>query len=246
MEPYTVMLVDDEPWALVYLERITDWGAQGFSVIGTEESPAAALEKITLLRPDVVLVDINMPGMSGLELARRAKEGGAESVFVVVSGYAEFACAREGLALGLFDYLLKPVEEEIIKLLTRIREVLAGQRDEEVAPEYDGAAYANQNFSELLRYVNGHFGEKLTLKSLTDRFHLNANYGSLLFSKNLGTSFSEYLLSIRMKEARRLICFTNMPIKEIAATCGFDDYFYFNKVCKRYFGKPPATLRADR
>ena len=94
--------------------------------------------------------------------------------------------------------------------------------------------------------MNIHFREKLVLRELADQFHLNANYCCALFNKETGGSFSEYLASIRMKEAERLLTHTTLSLEEIAVQCGIQDYYYFNKVFKKYSGETPSQYRRQR
>ena len=85
-----------------------------------------------------------------------------------------------------------------------------------------------------------------TERELAEQFHLNANYCCALFNKDTGGSFSEYLTSIRMKEAERLLTHTTLSLEEIAVQCGIQDYYYFNKVFKKYSGATPSQYRKQR
>ena len=116
---YTVMLLDDEPWALESLSRVFPWEQNGFAVTGRFTDPVAGWDAVSAEQPDVVFIDIRMPVMSGLEMAARAQE---LPLFVVVSGYGSFEYAQRALRLGVFDYCLKPVERgDAQALLVKIR-----------------------------------------------------------------------------------------------------------------------------
>lgn len=244
MEKFRVFLIDDEPWALVYLQKVVNWEEKGFWV-ETFESPEKALAEAMEREPDVIFVDIRMPGMDGLTFIRRAVEAGLQSRFVIVSGFAEFEYAQEALRLGVvFDYCLKPVEQEklltLLEDLRRSLQVHDGAEEEMIVPRTE-----NPVFGELLSYMHAHFQEKMVLKNLADQFHLNANYCCSLFNKETGGSFSEYLTTIRMREAKKLLHHSSLSVEEIAAACGIADYSYFNKVFKKYSGKTPGQFRKD-
>lgn len=96
----TVMLVDDEYWTLQGLERLFDWPRHGYSVTGAYDDSVSAFKDIREKAPDLVLTDIRMPEMSGIELIRRAREAGIRSVFVVISGYSDFEYARGALNMA--------------------------------------------------------------------------------------------------------------------------------------------------
>lgn len=126
-----VVLVDDEYWTLQGLEKLFDWQRHGYTVAGAFEDAISALEVIIETEPDLVLTDIRMPGMNGIDMIRKAREAGVRSVFVVISGYSDFEYARGALKLGALDYLLKPVSyEEAEVLLVRADDYFAAQEKE--------------------------------------------------------------------------------------------------------------------
>ncbi|MEG0766272.1 MAG: response regulator, partial [Clostridia bacterium] len=117
---YRVFLADDEPWILEGLRACIDWETLGFTLCGTAENGLDALEKIGRLRPDCLLADIRMPGMDGLTLIARAREENPRLRCAILSGYAEFTYAREGIRQGVDGYLLKPIEETDLEALLHI------------------------------------------------------------------------------------------------------------------------------
>lgn len=240
---YRVFLIDDEPWALVYLEKIVNWGEYGFEITGKFENSLEGFNQTVAEMPDLVFIDIRMPDMDGLEFMKKAIEAGLSCRFVVVSGFAEFSYAQEAIRMGVVsEYCLKPIaRDKLQSLLEKLRRELSERKEEQeeqMVPLAD-----NPVFQELLTYMQTHFQEKLVLKDLARQFHLNANYCCALFNKETGGSFSEYLSSIRMKEAKRLLSHTSLSLEEIAEQCGVLDYSYFNKVFKKYSGETPSQYR---
>lgn len=129
---YTVLLVDDEPLAIEGLQLFVNWEQLGFRVCGACENGAEALAAARELMPDVIVTDIRMPEMDGLELIKQLNgERGGEALaeFVVLSAYGEFAFAKRAMQLGVHYYLLKPIiEEEAAEVLTQIRTRLDTRR----------------------------------------------------------------------------------------------------------------------
>lgn len=109
---YSLLLVDDEEFALAALRHALPWEAFGFTDIHTTTSSRQAWELLTSRRIDACFADIRMPGMSGLELLAEANRLGLETLFVVVSGYSDFSYAKQAIQFGVLDYCLKPVSEE--------------------------------------------------------------------------------------------------------------------------------------
>lgn len=99
------------------------------------------------------------------------------------------------------------------------------------------------SFAELVRYVNENYGKPLNLKELCASFYINMNYCCALFRRNLNTTFSTYVLELRLKKASWLICTTSLSIQEVAELTGYNDYYYFQRVFKKYYGMTPFKLR---
>lgn len=116
---FTVLIVDDEPMAREAIKLAADWEAYGFRIAGECDNGGEALALAARIRPDLILTDIKMPDMDGLALAQRVKEDtGGDTVMVLVSGYDEFAYAKQALRSGIRHYLLKPVfEEDLTEML---------------------------------------------------------------------------------------------------------------------------------
>lgn len=122
---FRVLIVDDEPGALKSLKYMLDWDEYGYSIMGEAANGKQALEMLKNGSFQLIITDIRMPGMSGLELIHAIREISAELPIIVMSGYEEFEYVRECLRHGVKDYLLKPVDQEnLARLLVTIREEL--------------------------------------------------------------------------------------------------------------------------
>ncbi|SFJ33849.1 Two-component response regulator, YesN/AraC family, consists of REC and AraC-type DNA-binding domains [Paenibacillus sp. UNC496MF] len=110
---HKVMIVDDESWAIKGIRNAFDWEKHGFEIIGQFTSAYNAWEAIQANKPDLVVTDIRMPDISGLDLMKRAKAHELDTEFVVVSGYAEFEYAQEALRCGALNYFLKPLDVDM-------------------------------------------------------------------------------------------------------------------------------------
>ena len=126
-----MLLVDDEEDIRVGISRKMDWAALGFSLVGEAENGREALELAETLEPDVVLTDIKMPFMDGLELCRILTERLPAAKFVVFSGFDEFEYAKQAIRMNVFEYILKPISAaELEGVLRRLRERLDAERAE--------------------------------------------------------------------------------------------------------------------
>lgn len=112
MELLRLVVVDDEPIILKGLVETYDWERMGFNVVGFADNGERALEVIQKTKPHLVLTDIRMKEMTGLEMMQRAREMGEEAEFVVISAYRDFEYAQKACDIGAFSYLVKPIDEE--------------------------------------------------------------------------------------------------------------------------------------
>lgn len=127
---YNVMLVDDEEEVRVAIEKKINWQELGFQVIATAENGQDALEVALEKQPDVVMTDINMPFMNGLEFCKQLKAQQPATKVVIFSGYDEFEYAKEAIELSAEEYILKPIDaDELYKVFARIKVSLDDELD---------------------------------------------------------------------------------------------------------------------
>ncbi len=123
MEKLRLIIVDDEPIILEGLKSTYPWNKMGFEVVGTYASGEIALEYIPKVKPDVVLTDIRMKIISGIDLMKAVKEISSDIIFVIISAYRDFEYAKQACDFGAFSYLLKPVEtSELQKTMEAVRQ----------------------------------------------------------------------------------------------------------------------------
>lgn len=133
MEEYKVLLVDDEPQAIDAMEHKIRWKELHFQVVGSATNGVKALELVEKLQPDVVLTDIRMPYMDGLELTRRLNQEYSHIRVMLCTGFDEFEYAKEAVHLEVQEYLLKPINAtELSESLTRLKEALDRDREEKL------------------------------------------------------------------------------------------------------------------
>lgn len=134
---FKVILADDEPRILQALEQRVDWSSLGLEIAGTATNGQEGLELVTTYAPDLLVTDIRMPGLNGIELAKAARRTRPEIEIILISGFSEFSYAREGIELGVLGYLLKPIQQaELEDLLHRAVDALKKKRDDVITGWY--------------------------------------------------------------------------------------------------------------
>ena len=234
MKKLRVLLVDDEIMIREGFKRLFDWEAHDCEVAGEASDGMEALAKIDALRPDIVIMDINLPIMNGLKVIQLSRIKHPDTAFVIVSGYDDFSYCREALRLQITDYILKPVNyEEFGSCIDNMKISLFERR---VSAAEEPEKQEERTITGLTRYLQEHLAEE---------FHLNPQYISQLFKNEIGVGFLAYLTNIRMEKAKRLLLTTPLSIAEVAEQSGYGDYRVFTKVFRKAEGVTPSQYRRD-
>jgi len=126
---YKVLIVDDEYYFRQALKVSLPWTELELQVVGEAKNGEDALEQMSILHPDIIMVDINMPIMDGLTFIAEARSAGYNAKFILLTGHSEFAYAKHAIQLGVFNYVLKPIDtEEIQHSLNEIKDVINQER----------------------------------------------------------------------------------------------------------------------
>jgi YesN/AraC family two-component response regulator len=263
------MIVDDERIIRQGLRKVIPWEELGFVVVSEANSGKAALEAAARKgrEPQVILTDIRMPDMSGLELISQLRLRFPRLRSVVISGYSDFTYAVEAIKLKVEDYILKPLDPEIIKkTFSRLHAVLDSERDWGISgspgglPVWAGAWGEGPERGEAINApaVSASMGKYLTVKmkrAVEDHYGesdfclgktaelLKASYGylSAVFSKYEQIGFSAYLRHYRMEKARDLLLGRNYRISEVALLVGYGNIHYFSEAFRREYGLSPRA-----
>lgn len=140
-----VLIADDEYFFREAMKSSFPWQEHGCRICGEARNGEEALEKIGLLKPDIVLVDINMPFLGGLEFIEKAGRMADNPVFIIISGYSEFSYAKEAIRLGVLGYILKPVQEaELADVLDAAAAKIRERRKEKTENSHLRAAACGQ------------------------------------------------------------------------------------------------------
>ncbi|MDD6223089.1 MAG: response regulator [Lachnospiraceae bacterium] len=160
MSAYTAVLCDDESSIVEELSMAVRWDELGIEIAGTASTGKEALNLILEKKPDIAVMDIRMPDMSGLEVMKQARESGLTTDFIILSGYNEFNYAREAIRVGAKAYLLKPLN--ITELYDELCHICADR-----AGHKPNAAYIKKLTENFIRnLIGGHIMSRDSLENM--------------------------------------------------------------------------------
>ena len=233
-------MIDDEQTSFEIVKATIDWKSLDI-VPEYAESAADAMEKIKEEIPDIVLTDIMMPGMDGFELIEWIKTNSYNCEIIILTAYGTFEYARKALDFGVTGYLLKPLNEAELKELINKAIYNINQNSRQ-------AGHVNAvNYSLPVRlaceYIDKNYQEDINLNKISNYVSLSKNYFCNIFKKETGITIWDYLIRIRMEEAKKMLLETEQKTYEISELVGYDDPSYFGRLFKKYTGFTPIEFR---
>lgn len=239
-----ILLVDDEEIVLKGIQTIISQYGDGWEITGLCDSGFKALESIKCARPDVVIADIGMPGMSGMEFSEKLVAFDESIIIILLTGYADFKFAQKALTLRVFEYLVKPTRyTEIIDCLRRAEKKIATCRTGAPARAAEIENTYSQAIEKALAYIEEHYAEDISLKVVSGQAFLSPWYFSELFKKEVGKSLTDYILHLRIMKAKSLIANKALPLYQIASMVGINTPGYFSQIYRKATGLSPKEYR---
>ena len=236
---YKLVIIDDEQKILDGVAEIFPWDQIGFEVVGKFTRAALALDFLSRNKADVVMTDIRMPDMDGLELTRALKQYPDLQV-VIFSSYAEYTYMREALFLNVTDYLLKPVNyNDLFSCFEKIR---SGLDEKNAVPRQEEKTYYERIISRVDEYLQTSY-QHAALNEAAELVGISTGYLSRIYKEYKGTGFMEMLTRIRMEKAGELLQDPAYKSYEIAYLVGYDNPKNFTRAFKAYYQVTPRDYR---
>lgn len=233
-----LMMFDDEPLMLESLQSIVDWEAYHIEICATGRNGKQAMDLIAQNPPHLVITDINMPAVNGLELLEKCREKyGDTPLFIMLTCVDEYQLIRRAFLNQAVDYLVKLeltadiLTQSITKAIQRLYELDVIKPDKRT-----------HIVEEIKEYINQNLHKRLDLSQIAEEFGYTSKYISLIFKKYTDSSFVGYVNVQKINEAKRLFLKTNAKVYEVSDQLGFESPFYFSKVFKKYTGLSPREF----
>lgn len=265
---FKLLIAEDVKTVRETLARSIPWERLGIALIGAAENGEEALAWLERETPDLLLTDIGMPKMNGLQLIEAFKARKPDIRCIILSGLNEFEHARQAIKLHVQEYILKPIDPgEIVRVFEQVVGELRRERDS----RQDGAHAAQRLREELpnltetlsadagpgdlkkkklveqtLRYLKEAFARKeLALSEVAASVGLSDKYLNSLVKEVTGMTINQLIVRLRLEEAARLLKDPAIRIYEICDRIGYTDQDYFRETFKKQFGLTPTEYRNE-
>ena len=244
-----LVIADDEMLTLRMMEDIIDWEAMGINIVGLVSNGKEAQSIIERDYPEILITDVRMPEVDGLELTKWVRANNFNLKSIIVSAHSEFEYAQKALNYGASGYLLKPVDEteleelvgKVIYEIMREKSLLSNSRE---GKRTDDVNIENSKMIKRAKeYIRLNYNTVITLEEICAYIPVSKSYFCCLFKKETGESIWEYLTRFRIEKAKEFIYHTDMKNYEISYKVGYENPSYFAKTFKKITGATPHVYR---
>lgn len=258
-----LLIADDEKLEREALAELVQRRFEREVVLEVAENGRKAADTAVLWGADLILMDIEMPGMSGLDAARAVLAQRPSCRVIFVTAYSLFQYAHEAVHLGACDYLLKPVDPDELEASVRramrqieterkLEELAAAQpqpeqteteEEAEDAPEEGENSQTALVMAHVRRYLEDNYMFDLSLDSVGEILHISPAYLSAQFKKYQKMNFLDCLTELRINAAKELLADPFRSSAEVASMVGYEDASYFARAFKKRTGMTPTQYR---
>lgn len=256
--PIRMIIVDDEYEICTGLANYFPWKNLGYEVVKTYQDSLKAKEFLSQNHVDVVLTDIKMPGISGIELAEYIYNQHPDTFIVFLSGYADFSYAKKAIEFGVKYYAVKPtVYDELVDIFVKIKQSFDKRQQNksdkmplpaDIRPYNTDASMAAGYYDKMIANIKAYINSNLctvTLVSVSSHINLNPYYLSTFFKQHTGVKFMDYVREAKMKAAAKMLIDPDNRISDVSMKVGYKNPNNFCRAFKSYFNVSPREYRIN-
>lgn len=232
-----IVIIDDEPKIRNGLKHLLD-KQESWTVSGVFENAVDALGFFSRHKADVIITDIKMPEINGLEMIARLRERNMDAEVIIMSGYTDFRFAQQAIELGVLRYMVKPTNpRELLQILKSVEEKSgkAAKKPEE--------SVHNLLVKKAVDYIEKHYGEKISVKEMAESLYVTPNYMSDLFKRHTGKNISAYITDVRLEKAKEYLTLPECNVASVSERIGIGNSRYFSNLFKKKYGMTPSEYR---
>ncbi|MFA9396687.1 MAG: response regulator [Clostridiaceae bacterium] len=248
---YKVLVVDDEKLVRKGIVFGIDWAALDCMVIAEAKNGNEGIEAVEKYNPDLIITDIKMPQMDGIEMLRKIRASSNNIHVIFLTAYSDFEYAQNAIRLSAVDYLLKPFEDgDLEKVVTKVCKMIQNERKQKrkenevhinlVLKVGDKSKYV----MDALSYISEHYGDDdLCIRKIADQVGISEGRLSHVFKKETEYSVGTYIKRYRIRKAIKLLRSGKYKVYEVTYMVGYRDITYFSTTFKKITGVSPSDYR---
>lgn len=242
-----VVIVEDEELVRRGIVLAVDWAGVDCAVVGEAADGLEGLALIRSAQPDLIVTDIKMPRLDGIEMVRRLREEGCRAHVILLTAYSDFSYAQAAVKLGAVDYLLKPFQDgELEEAVNRLRQRIAATEAPAAGRELSEEG-KSKYVMEALRYIAGHYNDPdMSVSSVARDLGISEGHLSHVFKKETSRTLGSYLTDYRIHKAMELLKDCRNKVYEVADRVGYRDITYFSSTFKRVVGVSPSEYQKQK
>lgn len=243
-----ILIVEDEILERDFIKSIISDELKPQDTLLTSDSGIQAIALAKQHKPDIIIMDLMISELDGLTAIGEIRKFLPDAVITILSAYSDFSYAQKAIRLQVFEYLLKPVKPTVFKeVFCNMLKSIANTNitDKKISEQKNIENQEEKQYfiEESLKYIKEHYKEKLTLEMVASIVFVNPKYYSHVFKKEMGVSFTDYVVNLKIQYACKLLETTNYKAYRISLECGFSDPSYFNRVFYTQMNMTPQTYR---
>lgn len=237
---YKLVIVDDEYCNLEGMKEIIDWKKYNVKIVGVATDGKEGLVVVKDTNPDILIVDICMDEMDGLEMIEHLRKNNYKGKIIILSGYQFFEYAQRSIDLKVEKYLTKPIN---IQVLEDTIANITKTEDEENQGDTDSVKETIEIVQSILTEIDKHYTHNISLAEFARKYYCTSAYISKIFKKHTGVNFVDYIKNKRVEKAKDLLVSSPFKSEEIAWRVGYSDVKHFRDVFKKKEGMSPKEYR---
>lgn len=240
-----VLVVEDEEMIRKGIVLAVDWAALDCVVVGEAANGAEALEAVDRLNPSLIITDLKMPQMDGLEMLRRLRERGNNVYVIILTAYDSFTYAQSALRLGAVDFLLKPFHDgDLEQAVAALRKRIGGEERADSALPGLKRGDKSKYVLEAMDYIGAHYQDpNISISAIAQDLGISEGHLSHTFKKETDYTLLNYLTRYRVHKAMELLRDCRVKVYEVAAQVGYRDITYFSATFKKVTGVTPSEYQ---
>lgn len=243
---YKVLVTDDERLERMAVKQVLEMRFPDEIKVYEAENGRRALEVIEEQEVHIAVLDIKMPGINGIEVARAIRSKYPDCKIIMLTGFAYFTYAKECISIGVMEFLVKPfLDDELETVVKSAMELLSGQSFKPIHTMVEQPEDSDDWVTQVKQSIAKKYTSEISMEEMANEVGFSTYYFSRMFKQEFGVNFVDYVTNLRLKKACELLQEGSCSVKEVCFKVGYSEPNYFTRVFKKAYGIAPTKFQKD-